>query len=471
MNTPIIRIGSGRRGVALMAALMLLIVAFGLTISMIDQGTADVRSQALRESDVRSYADAMSAANYCMDYLVTNGTVATVPAPATSAGQFIDLAGIAPVSGTSSPFTLTQAHKGINYDLVPSINSSKVAWVRVTSMAATTGYYQVSIDSEGYTVTHTNTVIALGSDVDASMLRGVDAVVSITPRSPVIPPGFQRAVNANSTYSYKASVDWWNSGWTGSNKGSAYAGPIASKDGTALVQAFASIPTPFGNGGSVNSSPEFAKSSTAVPSFTYDSPGNVWGNTSGGTSVAGAMTGTALTGNVTLVAGQSYHFSSISSGPTITIDNGGNAGLSPAPTATVFVDGAMGLSNSLTYTQNNTVLEVLQGDPGSGMSYNGNTAFGSTQYAPGRFIWATSANEEITMNGNGSFGGVLIAPNATLKLNGTFNFYGALMVGAISQISGNFSLAWDSQLANQVYTLGTPVNTQINVLQNMWRTR
>ncbi len=62
------------------------------------------------------------------------------------------------------------------------------------------------------------------------------------------------------------------------------------------------------------------------------------------------------------------------------------------------------------------------------------------------------------MNGNGSFGGVLIAPNATVKLNGTFNFYGALEVGTISQISGNFSLAYDSELSSQQYTLPAVVS-------------
>ncbi len=259
---------STRRGAALLAALMLLIVAFSLTINMIDLGSANVRSQALRESDVRSYADAMSAANYSMDYLVTNATATAMPANPTSI-TLVDLASLTcnGASHTASPFSDDTTHKvGFTWDKVPTINSSKLAWARVTPMTAGQPYYLIKVDSEGYT-TNSKT-IALGSDVDQSMLRGVDSVVKVTvPSSLSTQTGIAMAVNANATYSYKASVDWWSSGWNGTSKGSAF----SSKRDQVQHRAGAGLrrhPHPRSETAAQSTlNPEFAKSSVSVPTF------------------------------------------------------------------------------------------------------------------------------------------------------------------------------------------------------------
>lgn len=82
---------------------------------------------------------------------------------------------------------------------------------------------------------------------------------------------------------------------------------------------------------------------------------------------------------------------------------------------------------------------------GTGMQLNGNDAVGhiidpgdgTLQAMPADLQFYTAYDGLMTMNGNGMFSGVLYAPDATIKLNGTFDFYGSVIARAFaSQVGG-----------------------------------
>jgi hypothetical protein len=87
---------------------------------------------------------------------------------------------------------------------------------------------------------------------------------------------------------------------------------------------------------------------------------------------------------------------------------------------------------------------------------NGNDVVGNIDN-PMQFMLLTQYSGEMSMNGNGIFGGALYSPNATLKLNGTFEFYGAVIADAFAsktltgdeqgKVNGTFSFHYDEQLA------------------------
>lgn len=90
------------------------------------------------------------------------------------------------------------------------------------------------------------------------------------------------------------------------------------------------------------------------------------------------------------------------------------------------------------------------------LDMNGNDVVGNIDN-PAQFLLMTAYSGELSMNGNGQFGGALFAPNATLKLNGTFTFYGAVIADAFAsktlvgdeqgKINGTFNFHYDEQLA------------------------
>ena len=72
-------------------------------------------------------------------------------------------------------------------------------------------------------------------------------------------------------------------------------------------------------------------------------------------------------------------------------------------------------------------------------------------YAANFMCWCTDAVTSMAFSGNGQFCGVLVAPNASLALNGGGNsnedFIGSIIASTIT-LNGHFSFHYDEALRN-----------------------
>src|SRR3954467_4989998 len=106
------------------------------------------------------------------------------------------------------------------------------------------------------------------------------------------------------------------------------------------------------------------------------------------------------------------------------------------------------MQNTLKYTDSRAPkLLIYQNDYDStkgGTTFNGNNATGILK-DPSKFVMASAYSGNITFNGNASWGGVLYAPNANIKLNGTFDYFGSLIVKSMDrgEVNGSFAFHFD----------------------------
>ena len=100
------------------------------------------------------------------------------------------------------------------------------------------------------------------------------------------------------------------------------------------------------------------------------------------------------------------------------------------------------------YTDNlNPGLTVYAG--GTSASISGNQYVNPSGFAGSLIVYCAPTVTSFTLNGNGQFTGVLVAPNADLAMNGGGNsdqdFCGSLMVNSV-RLNGHFKFHWDEAL-------------------------
>jgi hypothetical protein len=151
-----------------------------------------------------------------------------------------------------------------------------------------------------------------------------------------------------------------------------------------------------------------------------------------------------LKANVTLAPG-SYHYTSWDAG-IITIPSDG--------TVTVWVDGNVDFGSiGVIYSTANSKLKVWQTNAATldtdSTKLNGNKYLGDIAH-PERFQFFSNTHGTIALNGNAQMGAVIIAPYASLMIRGTFDFYGAIFVNAMTsdKATGNPSFMYDRNLAD-----------------------
>jgi hypothetical protein len=87
---------------------------------------------------------------------------------------------------------------------------------------------------------------------------------------------------------------------------------------------------------------------------------------------------------------------------------------------------------------------------GTSFTIGGNGVLNKTGYAANFMAYAAPTVTDFTLNGNGEFTGVLIAPNANTRMNGGGNAYedfiGALMVNSVV-MNGHFKFHYDEALS------------------------
>ena len=119
----------------------------------------------------------------------------------------------------------------------------------------------------------------------------------------------------------------------------------------------------------------------------------------------------------------------------------------------VLPNGLSGAENLLfNYTDNNNPgLTVYAGSTAASIS--GNQYINPSGFAGSLIVYCAPTVTAFTLNGNGQFTGVLVAPNADLALNGGGNseqdFSGSLMVNNV-RLNGHFNFHWDEALGRML---------------------
>ena len=123
----------------------------------------------------------------------------------------------------------------------------------------------------------------------------------------------------------------------------------------------------------------------------------------------------------------------------------------------VLPNGLSGAENLLfDYVNNiNPGLTIYAG--GTSASISGNQYINPCGFAGSLLVYCAPTVTSFTLNGNGQFTGVLVAPNADLKMNGGGNsdqdFCGSLMVNSVS-LNGHFKFHWDESLGRMITANG-----------------
>jgi hypothetical protein len=165
----------------------------------------------------------------------------------------------------------------------------------------------------------------------------------------------------------------------------------------------------------------------------------------------------ALTGTVTLNSGI-YHCS------TATLTN-----LTINGTVVIFVEGAFDVKTKLTIPKT-SFLTVHQNDfsefyPKTNL--NGNMFANSKDY-PQNFLWLTAYKGEITFNGNAVLGGMIMAPYAEFKLNGTFDMHGSIFTKTFGPlVNGNFKFTYDTELSKFKIKVPIPSKVVYSIIRYM----
>jgi hypothetical protein len=86
---------------------------------------------------------------------------------------------------------------------------------------------------------------------------------------------------------------------------------------------------------------------------------------------------------------------------------------------------------------------------GTSATISGNQYINPSGFAGNLLVYCAPTVTSFTLNGNGQFTGVLVAPNADMKMNGGGNnpqdFCGSLMVNSVN-LNGHFGFHWDEAL-------------------------
>jgi len=87
---------------------------------------------------------------------------------------------------------------------------------------------------------------------------------------------------------------------------------------------------------------------------------------------------------------------------------------------------------------------------GDSVVIGGNGVFNQTGYAANLMFYGTPSVTSLTLNGNGEFTGVVVAPNANVRLNGggtgVDDFSGSMLVNSV-KMNGHFRFHYDEALS------------------------
>ncbi len=355
--------------------------------------------------------------------------------------------------------------------LTPQPGSIVTSTVNVTSNTVTQGTPPSPPPPGGVStnVVSYSTVSTLPNPIPPGMTSNATTVTSTSYPSPVPSGGVTTNITAYTTVSTPPSP-----------------APAGLVTNTLMVNNSATLPSPVPAGTTTNT--------TATSSLTYPTHGTYLGNVTTNIVSTGPPSGRGTWYDYNLITSYNYptytytypsSFSYSYAGYTYTYPNytytygtfltnttymtntydnvlySGNDYVSSALTGSTIVMGpnvTLVLPNGLSgaenitwnYTDNiNAGLTIYAG--GTSASISGNQYINPSGFAGSLLIYCAPTVTSFTLNGNGQFTGVLVAPNADLKMNGGGNsnqdFSGSLMVNSVT-MNGHFSFHWDEALAN-----------------------
>ena len=456
---------ANRAGNTLVLAMAALVFCAGLTFALIDRVTGDMRLESHREARENVHGAANSALNYLYDYATnTNKTLldsatipvrdkATVPSLtatdlAASGNPLLNNALFSTVSinNLSCPGLVKLSSEGIKVG-VGIFYANNTATQTVGSTTTTAKVYRLVAIAEYGTRGSKHYAVHTAE----MLLNRRVAVTAGSPISTQITVPFPGGLFCENPLALGGNIGFnaWDSGGTGIacpyignknfSKAPTYNGALVGSNGTVSIGGSASVRAnaagpPVGTTSNANKE---------APDMTFSVPG----------TTSDPKASAAWAGAITLTSGNVYSASSVN-GATLTIHRTSNA--ASTEWTKLYVSGPF-LANPLVFTKAagvtaNGRLMVYQNDYNDAShaadNYNGNTSVGVLN-DPSSFVMFSLYSGELTLNGNAQYGGVLIAPNATFKLNGTFDFFGSLFIKGVTNANGTFNLHYDMQLSNK----------------------
>lgn len=450
-----------RRGSALVIVAVTMVLLLSLATVLTERTVSGLQDESRRKDDLLLIMASESAANQGLTYLQTNWTLLD----ARKTAGAID----------TKPNTIDSMDLDITKEVAslytaPTINGRPLSihWsylgertvVKGTDPVTGVSRFNVvpsgtagSTDQDVYLVTATATAgrDASGKVMDANRLRTRTVQLLFVPYPQNV---FVRAMFSHSGFDFQgsATTDSWDSA-TGS-----YGGTLGAqgKKGDIGSEGDIDVLKPTNVYGSIN------------PNLTFPLPPVVYEPT------AAYVPGGALDYSTTLTTGE-YRatYVNLSAGDVLTING----------TVNLYVDGPISMAtksngsnptgNVLVYATPTSRLTIFQDDydPAnaawsslqSSWDINAGDVMGNIDN-PSSFLVISAFSGDMKLNGNAKFGGVLYAPNATLQMNGTFDFLGAVIsdafaskslsgVDEMGKVNGNFSFHYDEQLANLLLPL------------------
>lgn len=446
-----------RRGSALVIATMLVVILGGLAISLTETTVSGLKGEHRRTDDLALAMAAESAANIALDHLQRNS--ALLKTELSAAQKAIELPTKDDVDAGKS-----------NCDISTAMGIARVhgmpvgaRWCYIGQRAVVKKYVDglprlevVPIgtpDSMTQDVYYIRAWSTQGSEQDVPSWRTRRVELLFVPYPQEV---FVRAMFAHNGYDFQgdADTDSWDSTLGAYDPANPNANGDLGSEGDIYVQK------PTNVNGTID---DFINYPLPPVEFDESLPHE---------------TPAILSGNVTLAAG-SYRYEAVN------IQEPAQLTLNGA--VTIYVDGPVAISggkkfNPIVYGSSAAKLTIIQNnyDPAAHPEWssidneidavNGSEAIGDISN-PSRFVYISAFDGQLSFNGTGQFGGVLFMPNATLKLNGTFEFYGSViadtfaskdLTGADQQgkVNGTFSFHYDENLAK----LKLPLPARIGVV-------
>lgn len=145
--------------------------------------------------------------------------------------------------------------------------------------------------------------------------------------------------------------------------------------------------------------------------------------------------------------------------------NGKNVSVAAGAVVTLYVDGPIQLEDFTVPTSARFTIWQNNYNRNLGTTtINGGRTIGNINY-PGSFIWislfdglipdaSATTSIECKLTGGADLGGVMVWPYASFHLNGSFNFYGAILAESfrdkndLGLVNGNYKFHYDESLAN-----------------------
>lgn len=465
-----------RAGAALVTATVFLVLLSSIAVVLTERTVSAMTMEQRRTEELTLALAAESAANTAYVYLQGQSTTllktdatyatrsSTLPTEAQleaqDASTLLSGATIGMTEVNQVPVTVRWCYMG-QRAILAGTNAATGDW-EITPLASFVSETATPLTAAqvaaGYVVQDVYKVrshAVIGSSADAIRWRQRQVDMLFTPTASKV---MTKALFSKIGYSVQGSPsgDSWNS-----------AGGTVPYSSTSTAAGTRTSSIEAGSNGSVSSSVSsiVAKSNLnltmPVPAVDASLPYNI--------PVAGG--GPEVLNNTCTLTSGTYH--------TKYIDIADTDRLTISGTVTIYVDGPVSLQTGngshpdpvLYYDPPLTAkLTIIQADYDEDdpqwssvetlFDLNGHQTAGS-EGNPQQFVLVSAHTGNGRYNGTAGFGGVIYAPNMTLKLNGNFDFYGAILVNSFDGIiNGNFHMHYDSSLAD----MSLPVNAGFSVI-------